>query len=58
MGYELLDLRSEDRRRVFVFKDKARRHEDVLDYYSESGNVRPLAFAGTIKDMKSLLYNA
>ena len=58
MGYELLALRAEGRRRVFIFKDKPRRHDDVLAYYNESSSVRPLAFAGTIKDMKSLLYNA
>ena len=57
MGYELLALR-EGRRRVFIFKDKLRRHDDVLAYYNESSSVRPLAFAGAIKDMKSLLYNA
>jgi hypothetical protein len=30
----------------------------VLAYYGDSSSVRPLAFAGAIKDMKALLHNA
>jgi hypothetical protein len=57
-GYELLDLRPEGRRRVFVFKDRATRREDVISFYGESGSVDALAFAAAIKDMKALLHNA
>ena len=57
-GYELIDLRAEGRRRVFIFKDRPKRREDVLAFYGEGGTVRPLAFAATIKDMKALLHNA
>jgi hypothetical protein len=57
-GYELLDLRAEGRRKVFVFKDRPTRRDDVMAYYGELGSVRPLAFTATIKDMKALLHNA
>jgi hypothetical protein len=57
-GYELLDLRAEGRRKVFVFKDRSTRRNDVMTFYGESGSVRPLAFAPAIKDMKALLHNA
>jgi Domain of unknown function (DUF5659) len=57
-GYELLDLRAEGRRRVFVFQDRPTRREDVIAFFGESGSVRPLAFAAAIKDMKALLHNA
>jgi hypothetical protein len=57
-GYELLDLRAEGRRKVFVFKDRSTRRNDVMTFYGESGSVRPLAFAAAIKDMKALLHNA
>jgi hypothetical protein len=57
-GYELLDLRAEGHRRVFVFGDQPRRREDVIAFYGEGGSVRPLAFATVIKDMKALLHNA
>jgi Domain of unknown function (DUF5659) len=57
-GYELLDLRSDGRRKVFVFKDRPTRREDVISFYGEAGSVRPLAFAAAIKDMKALLHNA
>jgi Domain of unknown function (DUF5659) len=57
-GYPLLDLRSEGNRKVFVFRDRQNRRDDVVSYYGEGGSVRPLAFAAAIKDMKALLHNA
>lgn len=57
-GYELLDLRAEGSRKVFVFHDRPTRREDVIAFYGEGGSVRPLAFAAAIKDMKALLHNA
>jgi hypothetical protein len=57
-GYELLDLRSEGQRKVFVFQDRASRREDVIAFYGDTTSVRPLAFVATIKDMKGLLHNA
>jgi uncharacterized protein DUF5659 len=56
-GYELLDLRPEGRRKVFVFQDRAARRDDVMAFYGDATSVRPLAFAATIKDMKGLLHN-
>ncbi|SUS07562.1 conserved hypothetical protein [uncultured Defluviicoccus sp.] len=52
-GYELLDLRAEGRRKVFVF-----RRDDVLSFYGDGAMVPPLAFSTTVKDMKALLHNA
>ncbi len=57
VGYELLDLRPEGRRRVFVFRDSDARRGDVIAFYGDGASVRPLAFSTTIKDMKALLYN-
>ena len=57
-GYELVDLRAESRRKVFVFRDQPRRREDVIAYYGSGGSVRPLTFAAVIKDMKALIHNA
>jgi hypothetical protein len=57
-GYELIDLRAEDRRKVFVFRDRPSRREDVLAFYADGAAVPPLAFSTTIKDMKALLHNA
>lgn len=56
-GYELLDLRAEGSRKVFVFQDRPTRRDDVLAFYADTISVRPLAFASTIKDMKGLLHN-
>jgi len=57
-GYDLLDLRAEGRRKVFVFRDRPTRREDVLAFYGQGAMVPPLAFSATIKDMKALLHNA
>lgn len=57
-GYELMDLRAEGRRKVFVFRDRPTRRGDVLAFYGDSAAVPPLSFSSTIKDMKALLYNA
>lgn len=58
LGYELLDLRPEGRRRVFVFRDRQARRDDVMAFYGDGVAVPPLAFSSIIKDMKALLYNA
>jgi hypothetical protein len=58
IGYDLVGLRSEGRRKVFMFRDGPARRQDVLAFYADSATVRPLAFSGTIKDMKALLHNA
>ena len=56
-GYDLMNLRAEGRRKVFVFRDRPTRRDDVLAFYGNTSSVRPLAFASTIKDMKGLLHN-
>ncbi len=58
IGYELLDLRPEGRRRVFVFRDSDARRGDVMAFYGDDASVRPLVFSSTIKNMKALLHNA
>ena len=40
-GYDLLNLRDEGRRKVFVFRDRATRRNDVLTFYGEAAGVRP-----------------
>jgi hypothetical protein len=57
-GYELLNLRDEGRRKVFVFQDRPTRRDDVMAFYGDAGSVRPLAFAAAIKGMKALIHNA
>lgn len=57
-GYKLVELRAEGRRKVFVFRDRPARPQDVLAFYGDGAVVPPLAFSSTIKDMKALLYNA
>jgi hypothetical protein len=56
-GYELVGLRPEGQRKVFVFRDRPTRRDDVLAFYGDGAAVPPLAFSSTIKDMKALLHN-
>ncbi len=58
IGYELLDLGADGRRRVFRFRDTAHRRCDVMAFYSDHATVPPLAYSSTIKEMKALLHNA
>jgi hypothetical protein len=57
-GYVLVDLRAEGRRKVFVFRDRPTRRDDVMAFYGDGAVVTPLTFSVTIKDMKALLHNA
>jgi Domain of unknown function (DUF5659) len=57
-GYDLIGLRAEGQRKVFVFRDRPTRRDDVLAFYGDGAAVPPLAFSSTIKDMKALLHNA
>jgi transcriptional regulator with XRE-family HTH domain len=56
-GYDLVDLREKDGRKVFVFRDRSTRRDDVLAFYSEKAVVVALAFSSTISDMRALLAN-
>ena len=44
-------------RKVFVFRDRPRRRDDVLAFYGDGAAVSALTFSSTIKDMKALLHN-
>ena len=57
-GYELIDLRADGQRKVFVFRDRPTRRDDVLAFYGDAATVAPLTFSAVIKDMKALLHNA
>lgn len=57
-GYELVDLRAEGQRKIFVFSDRPTRRNDVLAFYGGDAAVAPLTFSSVIKDMKALLHNA
>jgi hypothetical protein len=58
MGYDLIDLRADGRRKIFIFRERPTRRNDVLAFYGDGAAVSPLAFSATIKDMKALLHNA
>jgi hypothetical protein len=56
-GYVLVSLRDEGRQKVFVFRDRPTRRDDVMGFYGDTAIVRPLAFTAIIKYMKGLIHN-
>ena len=57
VGYKLLDLRRDGTRAVFIFADQPQRRSSVIAFYGGEGGVRPLAFVGSIRDLKALIHN-
>jgi hypothetical protein len=57
LAYELVDVRRDGRRSIFVFRDDPDRSAAVLSFLNDTGSVRPLTFVGIIKQMKSLVHN-
>jgi len=57
-GYRLNEMRSDGRRKVFVFEDRSTRTSDVMAFFADEAAVPPFAFSSTIKQMKALLHNA
>ena len=58
IGYELLDLRHEGRRAFFVFEDRLGRPADLIAFFGNKTEVKPLRFVSAIKDLKALLHNS
>ena len=57
LEYELVDVRRDGGRSVFVFRDTPDRRAAIISFYNNEGSVRPLTFVGIIKEMKGLLHN-
>jgi hypothetical protein len=58
IGYDLLDMRREGRRAFFVFEDRPSRQADLLAFFGNKTEVKPLRFVSAIKDLKALLHAA
>ncbi len=56
-GFELMDVRREGRRAVFVFRDRPDRREAVMAFFSNKAAFRPMAFVAAIREMKALLHS-
>jgi hypothetical protein len=58
IGYDLAGLRREGQRAIFVFQDRPERPSDLMAFFGNKVQVKPLHFVSAIKDMKALLHNA
>jgi len=57
LEYQLVDVRRDGGRSVFVFRDTEDRRAAIIGFYNDEGSVRPLSFVGIIKEMKGLIHN-
>lgn len=58
IGYDLLCMRWEGRRAFFVFEDRPDRPADLIAFFGNKTEVKPLRFVSAIKDLKALLHAA
>jgi hypothetical protein len=56
-GLRLAGIRREGARSVFRFEDRSDREEVTLAFFNNEGNVRPLAYAAAIRDLKAVIHN-
>jgi hypothetical protein len=57
-GYDLIDLRTEGHRKIFVFRARPTRRDYVLAFYVDGASVGPLSVSSTIMEIKAPLHNA
>lgn len=58
IGYDLQGLRRDGRRAFFVFEDRPSRQADLMGFFGNKAEVKPLQFVSAIKDLKALIHNS
>ena len=58
IGYDLQGLRRGGRRAFFVFCDQPGRQADLMAFFGNKAEVKPLQFVSAIKDLKALIHNS
>lgn len=58
IGYALDDVRRSGPRVVFVFCDQPARRADLMAFFGNKAEVKPLQFVSAIKDLKALIHNS
>jgi hypothetical protein len=58
IGYTLDDLRRSGPRAIFVFCDQPARRADLMAFFGNKAEVKPLQFVSAIKDLKALIHNS
>jgi len=56
LGYTLDGVRRDGRRVVFCFNDRPHRQDDLIAFFGNKAEVKPLQFVSAIKDLKALLH--
>ena len=58
IGYALGDVRRLGPRVVFVFCDQPARKADLMAFFGNTAEVKPLQFVSAIKDLKAIIHNS
>ena len=58
IGYTLDDVRRRGARVVFVFCDQPARKADLMAFFGNTADVKPLQFVSAIKDLKAVIHNS
>jgi len=58
IGYALDGVRRDGRRVVFSFGDRPARKMDLMAFFGNKAEVKPLQFVSAIKDLKALIHNS
>ena len=58
IGRDLVGMRREGRRAFLVFEDRSKRWADLIAFFGNKTEVKPLRFVSAIKDLKALLHAA
>lgn len=58
IGYALGDVRRNGARVVFMFCDQPARRADLMAFFGNTAEVKPLQFVSAIKDLKALIHNS
>ena len=58
IGYDLVGMRREGRRALFVFEDRPKCRADLIAFFGNKTEVKPLRFVLATKDLKALPHAA
>ena len=56
-GYEILGIRENGRKSLFVFEDTPELEQDVLKYFNRQGMVDALTYGEVLRNLKALVLN-
>ncbi|MFB0507443.1 MAG: DUF5659 domain-containing protein [Thermodesulfobacteriota bacterium] len=56
-GYEILGIKGNGKKSLFVFEDTPQLEQDVLKYFNRQGMVDALTYGEVLRNLKALVLN-